>query len=363
LSHFRISIFIFCNIAHAPEMSTDHSHIPSEDSGRKGKGKEKELSSFPPIDYTVGWICAITTEFLSAKGMLDQEHAPLKSQNAQDKNSYILGRIGKYKIAIACLPEYGTVSTATSATMMQFTFPSLRFGLMVGIGGGIPSNKHDVRLRDIVVSLPDEKGGGVIQFDLGRKTKDGLERKGTLNKPPMLLRTAITKMRILYDLEEQITKEVTSAFRFFRKWAKEREYLGAENDVLFKAEYDHHLKEPVDRRSLSPYVQRPPRDTLDPRIHCGNLTSGNQVMKDAATRDSVGKTENVLCFEMEATGLMDNFPCLVIRGICDYADSYKNKEWQPYAAAVAAAYAKLLFLQIAPQAIEKQPPIRSVTSE
>jgi nucleoside phosphorylase len=158
-------------------------------------------------------------------------------------------------------------------------------------------------------------------------------------------------------------KEVTSAFRFFPKWAKEREYLGAENDVLFKAEYDHHLKEPVDRGSRSPYVQRPPRDTLDPRIHCGNLTSGNQVMKDAATRDSVGKTENVLCFEMEATGLMDNFPCLVIRGICDYADSYKNKEWQPYAATVAAAYARLLVLQIAPQAIEKQPPIRSVTSE
>lgn len=47
-----------------------------------------------------------------------------------------------------------------------------------------------------------------------------------------------------------------------------------------------------------------------------------------------------MCFEMEAAGLMNDFPCLVIRGICDYADSHKNKTWQAYAAATAAACAK-----------------------
>jgi nucleoside phosphorylase len=55
----------------------------------------------------------------------------------------------------------------------------------------------------------------------------------------------------------------------------------------------------------------------------------------------------VLCVEMEAAGLMDEFSCLVIRGVCDYADSHKNKRWQPYAAATAAAYAKEL-LSIVP---------------
>ena len=57
----------------------------------------------------------------------------------------------------------------------------------------------------------------------------------------------------------------------------------------------------------------------------------------------------MLCFEMEAAGLMNNFPCLVVRGICDYADSHKNKQWQPYAAATAAAYAKEL-LSVIPSA-------------
>jgi nucleoside phosphorylase len=49
-----------------------------------------------------------------------------------------------------------------------------------------------------------------------------------------------------------------------------------------------------------------------------------------------------LCFEMEAAGLMLDFPCVVIRGVCDYADSHKNKEWQGYAALAAVAYTKEL---------------------
>ncbi|ROT35327.1 ankyrin [Sodiomyces alkalinus F11] len=61
---------------------------------------------------------------------------------------------------------------------------------------------------------------------------------------------------------------------------------------------------------------------------------------------------------MEAAGLMNHFPCLVIRGICDYADSHKNKEWQGYAAMVAAAYAKDLLQQIPPSRVEAEKPIQ-----
>ena len=88
-------------------------------------------------------------------------------------------------------------------------------------------------------------------------------------------------------------------------------------------------------------VKRKPRDM---RIHYGLIASGNQVTKDATFRDKLNKDlgGNVLCVEMEAAGLMDNFPCIVIRGICDYADSHKNKDWQEHAAAIAAAFAKEL---------------------
>jgi hypothetical protein len=61
---------------------------------------------------------------------------------------------------------------------------------------------------------------------------------------------------------------------------------------------------------------------------------------------------------MEAAGLMISFPCLVIRGICDYADSHKNKTWQPYAAGTAAAYAKEMLSVILPAEIDKTDTLR-----
>lgn len=64
-------------------------------------------------------------------------------------------------------------------------------------------------------------------------------------------------------------------------------------------------------------------------------------MRNGALREPLRQEMNMLCFEMEAAGLMDHFPCLV-RGICDYADSHKSKQWQGYAAMTAAAYAKEL---------------------
>ena len=73
--------------------------------------------------------------------MLDSIHTPLKAQPKHDENNYTLGSIGKHNVAITCLPEYGVVSAAVAAKSMQNTFPRLRFGLMVGIGGGIPSDE------------------------------------------------------------------------------------------------------------------------------------------------------------------------------------------------------------------------------
>src|SRR5579862_7772562 len=89
-------------------------------------------------------------------------------------------------------------------------------------------------------------------------------------------------------------------------------------------------------------VQRPARKDFTLKIHYGNIASGNEVMKHGPTRDRIAEEDGVICFKMEAAGLMDRFQCLVIRGICDYADSHDNKIWQPYAAAMAAAAAREL---------------------
>jgi nucleoside phosphorylase len=86
-------------------------------------------------------------------------------------------------------------------------------------------------------------------------------------------------------------------------------------------------------------------------------------MKDATVRDRLAAEMDVLCFEMEAAGLMSHFPCLVIRGICDYSDSYKNKEWQGYAAMAAAAYAKDLLCRIPPNKVEAEKKIGETLSD
>jgi nucleoside phosphorylase len=77
-------------------------------------------------------------------------------------------------------------------------------------------------------------------------------------------------------------------------------------------------------------------------------------MKDGQTRDRLAQQFGILCFEMEAAGLMNQLPSLVIRGICDYSDSHKSKNWQGYAALTAAAYGKLL-LSVVPVVSSRNP--------
>src|SRR5205085_8648875 len=115
------------------------------------------------LDYTVGWICALPSELTAAMAMLDERHSAL-GQHPADHNHYTLGRMGQHNVVIAGLPvgQKGNNSAATVATRMRYSFEGIRFGLMVGIGGGVPSKEHDIRLGDVVVSKPGPQNGGVV---------------------------------------------------------------------------------------------------------------------------------------------------------------------------------------------------------
>jgi hypothetical protein len=137
-------------------------------------------------------------------------------------------------------------------------------------------------------------------------------------------------------------------------------YQGAEHDVLFETTYHHEGGISCHGCDRSKVVDRAPRKTTSPRIHYGTIGSSNQVVKDAVTREKLRENLGIICVEMEAAGLTNEFPCLVIRGICDYADSHKSKIWQPYAAATAAAYAKELLTIIPAQEISATKDARQV---
>jgi hypothetical protein len=195
-----------------------------------------------------------------------------------------------------------------------------------------------------------ESIGGVVQYDFGKTVEGGkFILTGSLDKPPTVLRSAVSKLRAKHMSDgSAIPQYVSEMLQSKPRMTKAFQHQGFEHDQLFEANYDHDGSgkgcEKCDKGRL---VIREPRDTTDPIIHYGLIGSANQVMKHGATREKLRREMGVLCFEMEAAGLMNTFPCLVIRGICDYSDTHKNKRWQPYAAATAAAYAKEL-LEIIP---------------
>jgi nucleoside phosphorylase len=253
---------------------------------------------------------------------------------------------------------------ATVATQMLASFPSIRFGILVGIGGGVPGGDTDIRLGDIVVSKPTGTFGGVVQYDFGKTVQGGdFMRVGSLNKPPLSLLTGVSKLEADHILGlSKIPLHLSDMIARYPSMKAKYTYLGQSHDQLFGIEYEHLNPETTcENCDVSRAIERPLREGTDPVIHYGTIASGNQVIKHGATRDRLRRELGVLCFETEAAGLMDSFPCLVVRGICDYADSHKNKLWQEYAAAAAAAYAKELVLATPPDQVLRGPTAAEAT--
>jgi nucleoside phosphorylase len=337
-----------------------------------------------PIDqYQVGVICALPHEMTAVTAMLDEEDEPLKTKDAQDSNTYALGRMGQHNVVIACLPAgvYGTTAAASVAKDMLRTCSGLRFGLMVGIGGGIHNTQagRDIRLGDIVVSQPDGTFGGVVQYDVGKNLGEGrFVRKGSLDRPPTLLLTALSSLQSKSGLRKsQIPKHLTEMNQKHTSLKDEGfTFPGVRMDYLHCSTCNPTRWWwrfwllllwlcPLLRceRCENGKVLRASRTHENPVAHYGTIASGNQVVKDATVRDQLGREFNALCVEMEAAGLMNDFPCIVIRGICDYADSHKNDGWQKYAAITAAAYAKELLAHISPEQTSLEKPIQEVVGK
>ncbi|CRG92730.1 hypothetical protein PISL3812_09796 [Talaromyces islandicus] len=298
-------------------------------------------------NYSIAWICALPLEAAAARSMLDKTHSPLPIPHT-DSNAYHLGELNGHYIVIACLPTgvYGTVSAAAVVSRMRSTFPRLQYGLMVGIGGGVPGKNNDIRLGDVVVSKPVRKHSGVIQYDYGKAIQDGqFESTGTLNKPPQALLTRIAQLEAkkMREGDDAFSKIVEEALAQNPNMQERFSPPEEHTDFLFDSSYYHTAGEDTcEKCDKEKLIKRQSRGTKTPYVHYGLIASGDQVMKDSKTRDRLAQQHGILCFEMEAAGIMDELPTLVIRGICDYCDSHKQKQWQGYAALTAASYAKLL---------------------
>lgn len=289
----------------------------------------------------------------AARYMLDEEHPQLPPA-PHDTNRYIFGQLSGHNVVIASLPEgsQGVAPAAAVAIHTLRTFPSITMSLLLGIGGGVPSNDNDIRLGDVVVSAPTGTQSGVVEYDLGKLTSTGFVRKGYLAPPAKEWLNMIKIMRSDHRARPNRVSEYSS--QMIAKFPRLRLMYrrpSCTQDALFQSGYVHVAGQRTCQQcDKCRRITRPDRDYPDePVVHYGLIASGNRVIKDGVQRDLLSnEVGGAICFEMEAAGMMNDFQAVVIRGISDYADSHKNDDWHAYAAAAAAGVAKELLSYAAP---------------
>lgn len=329
-------------------------------------------------DIEIAILCALRIEFDAVEATFDQAWESAKYGKARgDVNSYSLGRIGEHDVALVLLPGTGKVVSASAASGLRSSFGGIRLGLIVGICGGSAStpDHEEIVLGDIIIS------SSVVQSDFGRQFSDSLRMKDTtedkLGRPNSELRAFLGLLS-----SEKASKDVQDDTSLYlarllsTRGFEESRYPGVEEDKLFPSSYRHKHQRPdqcmicaqcskesdrvcalaltascqtlgCDEKTLISR-ERLSKDCAggiqihQPKIHLGCFASSDQVIRSASHRDRLAMNHNIIGFEMEGAGAWDNFPTLVVKAVCDYADSHKNKNWQSYAAVSAAACAKAM---------------------
>ncbi|KAF2198804.1 purine and uridine phosphorylase [Delitschia confertaspora ATCC 74209] len=316
-------------------------------------------------DYHVAWICSIADiELLPARLMLDKEHATPPYDTHYDNNTYVCGMINGHAIVIATCPhgETGNVNAGRLTGPMFKTFPNIRMTVLVGIGGGIPRSiisedpLQNIHLGDVVVGWPGDGKHACVYYSRGRSKANGqFEIVGTIPNPDWRLISALSILASDHELGRTKFDDQLARLRGYSKFV----YPGLEHDRLFRAEYQHigEYGSNCAACEKNELIRRPLRIEKDKSklvFHRGRIATGNSVIQDGQLRDQISaRCGEALCIEMEAAGVNMNRPCLVIRGISDYADTHKNDIWQSYAAGNAAAFTRELLCRIQPNSINE----------
>lgn len=232
--------------------------------------------------YQVGVICALPHEMTAAIAMLDERHQPVTGQDKLDPNNYVLGRVHKHNVVLACAPTglYGTDSAARVARDMLRTFTGLRFGLMVGIGGGIPNLQKylDIRLGDIVISQPNKTFGGMVQYDFRKNPGEAqFECKGSLKPPPPILLAALSTLRAEHDLDDSRVLGILAdmVMKYPNLMKNGYGFPGRENDILYCPPCGGTGSSGSCDLCTGGKIARPARESHYPSFWHGIIASGN----------------------------------------------------------------------------------------
>jgi len=285
-------------------------------------------------------------------------------------------------VVLILLSETGKGNAASAAASVRSSYTGLRLALLVGVCGGVPrtgkGGGDEVLLGDVVISKI------VVQYDFGSQYPDQFIMKDTFGKPTRDIRNFL----ILFETDDHSGSLREGSIHYLdelqnRAISKGRgnkyNYPGTSEDKLFRPNYrhKHHGSPPCicnqcsdnshpvcegalksscadlqcDDSFLVPRERLKEKQKMEqdnnnefqaPAIHIGGIASGDTVMKSGEHRDDIAGREGVIAFEMEGAGVWEEVPCIVVKGVCDYADCHKNKKWQNFAAATAASTMKAI---------------------
>ncbi|KAL2141557.1 hypothetical protein VTI28DRAFT_2207 [Corynascus sepedonium] len=308
-------------------------------------------------DFEIAVICALPIEADGVEALFDRhwddDGFPYnKAEN--DTNAYSTGAIGCHNVVLAHMPGMGKASAAMVATNCRRSFPNIKLAVVVGVCGVVPfrfggsGETTEIVLGDVVVS------DGVVHYDFGRRLPEQFVTKDTLLdalvRSNTEIRALLAKLKGLRSRKMLQGKMVGYMDVLRGEPELAAVYPGVEQDRLFEATYGY-VRDGMSCENCACGGKLIPRARLaqgdrQPAVHFGLIASGDMVMKSGKDRDDIARETGVIGFEMESAGVWDTFPCVVIKGACDYADSHKTKTWQrpSVRSSSRAAYRPLLFV-------------------
>ncbi|XP_065156923.1 uncharacterized protein [Atheta coriaria] len=312
---------------------------------------------------TIAIITAQYCEKLAVDAMIENKETFVRYTTVGESNVYTMGNIGAHRIVCTKLPSVGHTREAMTAagnttTRLLGTFQKVDYVFLVGVAGGVPHytdyNKH-VRLGDVVVSYPYKNNKHVYVYcDSANKTETGYDFEVKPYGPSNL-----NLQEIAANLKMEA--ETQNAPRW-------NEYLQTGLANLENVETDYKAPPPeTDKLYMSigegdlievahpqPAKTDAPRLEGCPKVHLAMIGSGRRVVKSDQLRQQFAAQFGALAFDCEFDTVIesvlgnckDSFVC--IRGISDYKDGTRRKEWQPYASLAAASVMKAIICGMDP---------------
>ncbi|KAL9946973.1 hypothetical protein ACHAP6_007470 [Verticillium nonalfalfae] len=280
-------------------------------------------------DFEVAIVCALPLEFDAASTLIDEcwdENGDRYGRAPGDQNNYVTGRVGNTNVVFLLQPRMGKAVAARAAEGLRFSYPRLRLVLLTGICGGAPTltNGEEVVLGDVVISQ------NVVQYDLGSQNPDGFATRDKIED--VLIPLPKDLQHMIDNLEATGRSRLQNRVKIVLQELQEKAFLVERKRVVEKYQHEREGRQ---------------SEAQTPHVFIGCVASGDMVVRSSEARDRLTQRHNVVGFEMEGAGLWGNLPCLVVKGVCDYADSHKQKGWQNFAAATAASTAKALIEEYA----------------